>query len=314
MRRKGKEKAQPCTPPLEPQPEPTTEDEDKQLAADMGRAALNSTTTVQQPFPESVVFDEDGAILVSSNNETDVEQDNCNANVFVDAAEENLRGQHRGRHSKAKAYVVFEGRIPGVYKTWYACHDQVSGHPHNRYQGFCTLQEAQDAWNHSLATSTVGPPGSSTARLTAMTEHRLPTHTPSRQVPHAPPSTPIPSPSRAPRRTQPGYSSAPAPSRATFRNRPDYSAWQTQGDHGWLWSPEDAHKASHPTPQVENGVPFLSNNVLWYAVIEGRNPGVHQGRSAAQQVIGRGSGVVRIAATQAEANEIFMKHKVKHFE
>ncbi|KAG6913185.1 hypothetical protein DXG01_008907, partial [Tephrocybe rancida] len=306
MRHKGKEKARPHTPPLEPQPEPMTEDEDEQLAADLRRAALNSTT-VQQPFPENIVFDEDGAILVSSDNETDVEQDECHTDVFLDAAEENLRGKHRGC-SKAKAYVVFEGRIPGVYKTWYACNDQVSGFPHNRYQGFRTLQEAQDAWDHSLATSTVGPPGSSAARLAGMTECHSPTRTQPRQVPHASPSTPIPGSSRAPRRTQPG---APGPSRATFRDRPDYSAWKTKGGHGRLWSPEDARNTSHPAPQVVNNVPFFGDDVLWYAVIEGRSPGVYQGRSAAARAIGRGSGVVRMAVTEAEANEIFVKAFMK---
>ncbi|KAG6905635.1 hypothetical protein DXG01_001481 [Tephrocybe rancida] len=91
---KGKEKAWSCTPPLEPPLEPTTEDEDEQFAADMRRATFNSTAAVQQPFPEKVVLDGDGAIIVSSDDETDIKQDDCCTNVFVDAAEENLQGQH----------------------------------------------------------------------------------------------------------------------------------------------------------------------------------------------------------------------------
>jgi viroplasmin and RNaseH domain-containing protein len=35
-----------------------------------------------------------------------------------------------------KVYVVFEGRTPGVYKTWIECKAQVSGYPGNIHKSF----------------------------------------------------------------------------------------------------------------------------------------------------------------------------------
>ena len=49
-----------------------------------------------------------------------------------------------------KTYVVFEGRVPGVYDEWKDCKKQVYKFSGNCYQGYETREEAVAAWrNHS---------------------------------------------------------------------------------------------------------------------------------------------------------------------
>ena len=51
-------------------------------------------------------------------------------------------------HCQGKWYVVFEGRIPGVYSSWEACNKQVSGYNDNNHKGgFKTRQAAEDAYS-----------------------------------------------------------------------------------------------------------------------------------------------------------------------
>jgi len=46
-------------------------------------------------------------------------------------------------------YVVFEGRVPGVYEKWEDCQKQVNKFSGNCYKGYATRQEAVAKWrNH----------------------------------------------------------------------------------------------------------------------------------------------------------------------
>ncbi|KAG6806177.1 hypothetical protein H0H92_012417, partial [Tricholoma furcatifolium] len=151
--------------------------------------------------------------------------------------------------------------------------------------------QAQDAWNHALAARTTGPPGSSAAHLESL-------RTPLANCTPRPPASagrlaaiaeglrlkdePIPS-SRPPQ--------SPTPKGASVR-----------------WA-SDNGSFDQPVPQVDNGGPFMDDESQWYAVIEGRNPGVYKGRLAATRAIGRGvQGYIRVGPTEPEANRIFIKN------
>ena len=41
------------------------------------------------------------------------------------------------------AYVVFHGRVPGVYHDWESCWRQVHRFSGNNYKGYATLEEAE---------------------------------------------------------------------------------------------------------------------------------------------------------------------------
>lgn len=45
-----------------------------------------------------------------------------------------------------KAYVVFEGRSPGVYLSWTECQSQVNGYKGNVHKSFDSYEEAFAAW------------------------------------------------------------------------------------------------------------------------------------------------------------------------
>ena len=45
---------------------------------------------------------------------------------------------------KAKFYVVWQGREPGIYDSWAACEAQVKGVA-AKYKGFATREEAEQA-------------------------------------------------------------------------------------------------------------------------------------------------------------------------
>ncbi|KAK9205450.1 hypothetical protein WN943_015717 [Citrus x changshan-huyou] len=47
----------------------------------------------------------------------------------------------RGKH-----YVVFLGRVPGIYGSWSECQRQVIGFPRNSYQSYPTRAEAEEAF------------------------------------------------------------------------------------------------------------------------------------------------------------------------
>ncbi|KAJ1386787.1 Ribosomal protein L9/RNase H1, N-terminal [Sesbania bispinosa] len=46
-----------------------------------------------------------------------------------------------------KIYVVFKGRIPGFYYSWFECQVQVDGFSGSLYQRFRTKKEAISTWN-----------------------------------------------------------------------------------------------------------------------------------------------------------------------
>ena len=51
-------------------------------------------------------------------------------------------------------YVVFVGRIPGIYTTWPACSQQVYGFPRAVYKKYGSWDEANNAWLMDFASST----------------------------------------------------------------------------------------------------------------------------------------------------------------
>jgi ribonuclease HI len=60
---------------------------------------------------------------------------------------------------KAKYYVVWKGKKPGIYSTWEACEAQVGGFPDAQYKAFSTLKEAERAFASKYA-SYSGKPAS----------------------------------------------------------------------------------------------------------------------------------------------------------
>lgn len=48
--------------------------------------------------------------------------------------------------TKKKYYVVWEGRMPGIYLTWDACQSQVEGYSTAKYKGFESQNEAEVAF------------------------------------------------------------------------------------------------------------------------------------------------------------------------
>ncbi|PPR06012.1 hypothetical protein CVT24_004724 [Panaeolus cyanescens] len=64
--------------------------------------------------------------------------------------------------NKNEAYVVSNGRLMGVFQAWHVVSYLTQHYSGAAYQGFPTLQEARDHWDHCLATGTwggVGVPG-----------------------------------------------------------------------------------------------------------------------------------------------------------
>lgn len=48
--------------------------------------------------------------------------------------------------SKQKYYVVWQGKVPGIYTSWDDCRLQVEGQEGAKYKSFKTMEEAQDAY------------------------------------------------------------------------------------------------------------------------------------------------------------------------
>lgn len=43
-------------------------------------------------------------------------------------------------------YVVYRGRVLGVYSSWAMCNAQVTGFPNNCHQSFATMEEAEASY------------------------------------------------------------------------------------------------------------------------------------------------------------------------
>ena len=50
----------------------------------------------------------------------------------------------------SRVYVVFRGRVPGVYAHWEQCQKQVTGFKGNSYKSYSTKAEAQARWMDHL--------------------------------------------------------------------------------------------------------------------------------------------------------------------
>lgn len=70
--------------------------------------------------------------------------------------------------AKSKYYVVWRGRIPGIYDTWEACKAQVENEPGSKYKSFETEEEAQKAFEKGYThyiKSVSSPKGASKLRV-----------------------------------------------------------------------------------------------------------------------------------------------------
>lgn len=47
---------------------------------------------------------------------------------------------------RARFYVVFEGREPGIYRDWEQCRARVEGFPGARHRSYASAEEAERAW------------------------------------------------------------------------------------------------------------------------------------------------------------------------
>ena len=47
-------------------------------------------------------------------------------------------------------YVVYSGRVPGVYAEWHDCHQQVNKFSGNNYKGYATRDEAVAKWSRHM--------------------------------------------------------------------------------------------------------------------------------------------------------------------
>ncbi|KAF8067518.1 hypothetical protein FPV67DRAFT_1669396 [Lyophyllum atratum] len=204
---------------------------------------------------------------------------------FSVAAELSLRGQPAGnfqRRGKYAAYLVTKGRVPGIYLTWDAALDQISGFSHNSYKGYRTIEEAQAAWHQALANSTTGPPGSSQQRLVASSLPRASGRRVASSQSHA------------------SKQHAPSPTVHSVTPTRDAVRFSVPSHDGV------ASTSRQPTPHIHDGAPVLDDEDLFFAVIQGRAPGVYQGRSAATRAAGCHGGVIRKAPTSNAANCIFV--------
>ncbi|MQL89695.1 hypothetical protein Taro_022275 [Colocasia esculenta] len=69
--------------------------------------------------------------------------------------------------ARYKCYVVWVGRRPGVYYSWYECYEQVNGYPGARYKGFATVEEGNMAFRGIIL------------RQTSSANHTVPIQAPS---------------------------------------------------------------------------------------------------------------------------------------
>jgi ribonuclease HI len=54
-------------------------------------------------------------------------------------------------------YVVWVGHVPGIYKDWLECKEQINGYPKAKYKGFKSKEEAEKAFSESHEGYTDGP-------------------------------------------------------------------------------------------------------------------------------------------------------------
>ncbi|KAJ7788959.1 hypothetical protein B0H14DRAFT_3892153 [Mycena olivaceomarginata] len=68
-------------------------------------------------------------------------------------ATQGVPGGQKGTPKKKgvkKAYVVFQGHVPGVFETWRETNDNVRGFPNAIYRGYASLAEAEAAFAYAL--------------------------------------------------------------------------------------------------------------------------------------------------------------------
>ncbi|MCX6271816.1 MAG: ribonuclease H family protein [Bacteroidetes bacterium] len=76
--------------------------------------------------------------------------------------------------SKNKYYVVWKGRVPGIYQSWPECHSQVEGEAGARYKGFPSLAEAEEAFQSGPPPFSSKSKGTQTATIRLTPESHKP--------------------------------------------------------------------------------------------------------------------------------------------
>ncbi|SFM02645.1 ribonuclease HI [Paenibacillus sp. 1_12] len=65
--------------------------------------------------------------------------------------------------AKQKYYVVWEGKVPGIYETWAECQQQTNGYPQAKFKAYESAGDAQAAlargWKSSFAAAKAGTGG-----------------------------------------------------------------------------------------------------------------------------------------------------------
>ncbi|KAG6895256.1 hypothetical protein C0992_002340 [Termitomyces sp. T32_za158] len=221
--------------------------------------------------------------VLSSDEETladeDFNADHSQVSAF--AEEQSLcQGLPSGALKKSKkphaAYVVFCGRLPGIYFNWESVASQINGYSGAVQRGFPTVKAAIDAWNHALSHDLTGVTGSST-RQSAQAQVMAPE-----------PATPR----RHQAANQQSNKRQSSPKASTSKNHVSVL--------------QDAAKAGSSC-LMQSKVPVSDEESAYFAVIEGLCPGVYHRRSATARAMGRdGRPVIRMAATRAAANKLFV--------
>ena len=57
-------------------------------------------------------------------------------------------------------YVVYKGKVPGVYRTWDECNNEVHGVRGAKHQSFSSFEQAWEAYISYLAAEGIQPTGS----------------------------------------------------------------------------------------------------------------------------------------------------------
>ncbi|KAG6839407.1 hypothetical protein C0991_002827 [Blastosporella zonata] len=164
--------------------------------------------------------------------------------------------------NRNRAYVVFRGRVPGIYNTVEEMQAQVDGYSGNLHQAYSTDQAIEE-WKRFLRTGVA--PG------------------------------------------DPSYTANSSANSSTNMGGCDINGHDIDNHNIQTAS------SSQAPPRA------TGHDLIYFAVIHGRRPGVYPSRTAAQAAIGEGyTGKARRASTRDSANMLFvsafMNQEVARFE
>ncbi|KAF8190115.1 hypothetical protein BJ912DRAFT_925745 [Pholiota molesta] len=232
-----------------------------------------------------------------------------------------------GRKRGARAYVVFCGKRTGIFLTWSATQDQTRGFKGSVQQGYNSLEAAESAWKHALATGVAYPSGvhGKAADDKPNSKARLPpppsaARSPALQNRVGPAQHLYPDKGKLQEEMQAlKMADDPKKQAAVARMaRPSGTKATKKVIPKTIARIEEAPQSPHAFPSISNPGPsgsILSRTfspdpdssyVPWFVVIRGDRPGVYQDRLSALAALGRNSDLaLEKVATQPIANELF---------